>query len=276
LRYQVGSVSVRTEANQVSGTALRTLDAVTNATCHSTIDRAETSRFSAIQAALKSCCTNIPVAAERILETVDRSVVCTSDTLTGGRHEQFVRGQMMSVEKHADSTIARGGCRGWTFADPAPKDFRPRLLNPSAREPRTRIVADGESDRQSHAKPVLDEFARLVNQRHMTKRSRRKGQHNPVHEEIDQSAEDETRDNRVIDQERKLSAGNVARDHSFCRAQSIGDRLSSPNSNLQFFPSPHARRLNPVHCRRTSSGAMALRESLWLLCLEAPASLSPP
>jgi hypothetical protein len=99
LRYQVGSVSVRTEANQIPGAALRTLEAVTNATRHSTIDRAETSRFSAIQAALKSGCTNIPVALERFLETVDRSVVCTSDTLTVGGHKQFVRGQMMNVYK---------------------------------------------------------------------------------------------------------------------------------------------------------------------------------
>lgn len=130
LRYQVSSVSVRTEANQISGTALRTLDAVTNATRHSTIDRAETSRFSAIPAALESSCTNIPVAPERFLETVDRSVVCTSDTLTVGRHEQFVRNQMMNVEQQADSTIARGGYCGWTFADPAPKDFRTEIAQP--------------------------------------------------------------------------------------------------------------------------------------------------
>ena len=55
-----------------------------------------------------------------------------------------------------------------------------------------RIVPDRKSDGQADAEPVLDKFASLVNQRHMTMGSRRDWQYDQMHEEIDQSAVDET------------------------------------------------------------------------------------
>src|SRR6266436_1879791 len=75
--------------------------------------------------------------------------------------------------------VAIAGCRNST---------RGRAGAKSTEDGSARITPDGESDRQADAEPVLDEFANLVNQRHVPMGNGRKGQYDQMHEEIDQSA----------------------------------------------------------------------------------------
>src|SRR6266478_199699 len=85
--------------------------------------------------------------------------------------------------------VAIAGCRNST---------RGRAGAKSTEDGSARITPDGESDGPADAKPVLDEFANLVNQRHIAMGNRRERQHHHMHEEIDQSAVNQTeRDSAV-------------------------------------------------------------------------------
>ena len=87
-------------------------------------------------------------------------------------------------------------------------------------------VADGKRNRQPDAEPMLDKFGHLVNQRRAALLGKSgKGHHDRMHEDIDQSAVDETEEDRAVDQNVEPAARDVV--HA-CGAKSDDEVEDNP------------------------------------------------